>query len=108
MVTALLVKSGFDQLIGSPGDSALDTAALFGGGLAGVIVLGAWLRWRGHYDAEVLGQSYVHAVRMLLFRHVTRIGADGARQMSRGAIVLRFRRRPDRPAEIGSAWDWPA
>lgn len=90
VVTALLVKSGFDQLIGRPGDSALDTAALFGGGLAGVIVLGAWLRWRGHYDAEVLGQSYVHAVRMLLFRHVTRIGADGARQMSRGAIVLRF------------------
>ena len=94
VATALLVKQGFDQLIANPGAAGAAGSAnamlLFGAGLLGAILAGAWLRWRGHLDAEILGQSYVHAVRMTLFRHVAGIGADGARQMSRGAIVLRF------------------
>lgn len=87
---AMLVKLGFDTLV-TPGQAfSLETAATFGGGFMAVIAAAAWLRWRSHLDAEHLGQSYVHAVRLKLFRHLTRIGADGARQMSRGAVVLRF------------------
>ncbi len=87
---ALLVKLGFDTLV-TPGRSfSLESAAGFGGGFAAIIAAAAWLRWRSHLDAEQLGQGYVHALRLKLFRHLTRIGADGARQMSRGAVMLRF------------------
>ncbi len=87
---AMLVKLGFDTLVTSGQPPSTENAAIFGGGFLAVIAAAAWLRWRSHLDAEHLGQGYVHAVRLRLFRHLTRIGADGARQMSRGAVVLRF------------------
>jgi ABC-type multidrug transport system fused ATPase/permease subunit len=90
VISALLVKNGFDSLVTSEAPLTLHKALYFGGGLMAAILFGALLRWRGHLDAERLGQAYVHAVRVTLFRHVARIGADGARQMSRGAIMLRF------------------
>ena len=90
VVSALLVMRGFDSLIAGAEALSLRTSLIFGGGLMAAILAGAWLRWRGHVDAEQLGQGYVHAVRMKLFRHIARIGADGARQMSRGAMMLRF------------------
>ena len=90
VATALLVKNGFDRLIAPQAPLPLREAGVFAGGLSLAIALGAWLRWRGHLDAEHLGQGYVHALRLRLFHHVARIGAEGARQMSRGAIVLRF------------------
>ena len=87
---AMLVKLGFDTLV-TPGQPfSLENAVTFGGGFAAIIAAAAWLRWRSHLDAEHLGQGYVHALRLRLFRHLTRIGADGARQMSRGAVILRF------------------
>ncbi|MCG8400597.1 MAG: hypothetical protein MJA84_03265, partial [Firmicutes bacterium] len=90
VATAMLVKNGFDQMIGSDAGLPLGEMALFAGGLCLAILGGAWLRWRGHLDAEQLGQGYVHSLRLRLFKHLARIGSDGARQMSRGAIVLRF------------------
>ena len=90
VATALLVKNGFDRLIAPQTPLPLREAVLLAAGLSLAIAIGAWLRWRGHLDAEHLGQSYVHALRLRLFRHVAGIGAEGARQMSRGAIVLRF------------------
>ena len=90
VATALLVKNGFDRLISPQAPLQLREAGLFAAGLSLAIAVGAWLRWRGHLDAEHLGQGYVHALRLRLFRHIARIGAEGARQMSRGAIVLRF------------------
>ncbi len=90
VATALLVKNGFDRLIAPQAPLPLREAVLFAAGLSLAIAFGAWLRWRGHLDAEHLGQGYVHALRLRLFRHLARIGAEGARQMSRGAIVLRF------------------
>ena len=90
VASALLVKDGFDALVTSGEPLSPERGLVFGGGLLAAVGAGAWLRWRGHVDAEELGQGYVHAVRMRLFRHISGIGADGARQMSRGAIVLRF------------------
>ena len=90
VATALLVKHGFDSLISSRAPLSLAAALAFGGGLIATILLTAWLRWRSQLDGELLGQSYIHAVRMALFSHIARIGAEGSRQMSRGAIVLRF------------------
>ncbi len=87
---ALLVQRGFDTLVTAREPLSLASAAGFGGGLAASILMTAWLRWRSQLDAEHLGQSYVHSVRMTLFQHLVAIGAEGARQMSRGAIMLRF------------------
>ena len=90
VITAMLVKSSFDQLINPAEPVATATWLWLISALLMTLASGAWLRWRGHMDAEQLGQGYVHAVRLRLFRHVTRIGASGARQMSRGALMLRF------------------
>jgi ATP-binding cassette, subfamily B, bacterial len=90
VATAILVKQGFDQLVGVKQTPSREAVLYFAGALGAITVATSWLRWRGHLDAEILGQSYVHAVRTRLFRHVSRIGAEGARQMSKGALMLRF------------------
>jgi len=90
VATAILVQRSFDSLVLSTATTSGWDVAFFGLALLAVIGASAWLRWRGHVDAEVLGQDYVHAVRKRLFRHLTRIGADGARHMSKGALMLRF------------------
>ncbi len=90
VLTALLVKRGFDTLVLSSAAADFASAGVFAGGLTLCIIVTAWLRWRSQVDAEELGQSYIHSVRLTLFRHIAMIGAEGARQMSRGAIVLRF------------------
>ena len=90
VLTALLVKRGFDNLVLSNTATDFASTGVFAAGLTLCIIATAWLRWRSQVDAEELGQSYIHSVRLTLFRHIAMIGAEGARQMSRGAIVLRF------------------
>ncbi|MGB0847923.1 MAG: ABC transporter ATP-binding protein [Thiolinea sp.] len=87
---ALLVQQSFDTLITPSG--AVDKSAvwLMGAGLLAAVIVNAGLRWRGHVDAEQLGQSYVHAVRLRLFKHIINIGAEGAKQMGKGSVMLRF------------------
>jgi ABC-type multidrug transport system fused ATPase/permease subunit len=90
VATALLVKRSFDQLMEPGADSSAASNLEPAAALVAMLAMSAWLRWRGHVDAEQLGQGYVHSVRTRLFRHVASIGADGARKMSRGALMLRF------------------
>jgi ABC-type multidrug transport system fused ATPase/permease subunit len=87
---AMLIERAFDRLIQAGPPPSLDSFLLFGAGLAASVSATAWLRWRGHVDAERLGQDYVHAVRLRLFRHLARIGAAGAGRLSRGSLMLRF------------------
>ncbi len=91
VATALLVRQGFDELV-IRSSATLDGSGLVSLtlGMLSATLLTAWLRWRGNVDAESLGQGYIHSLRLHLFLHLTRIGADGARQMSRGALMLRF------------------
>lgn len=90
VASALLIKRAFNTLVDAASPALFRDTLVFSGLLALTVLLNALLRWRGHIDAEMLGQSYVHAVRVRLFQHVARIGADGARQMSKGALMLRF------------------
>lgn len=90
VATALLVRQGFDALLIASAPDALGGVLAMVAALLAVVGVNAWLRWRGNLDAERLGQGYVHAVRMRLFRHIVSIGAEGARQISRGALLLRF------------------
>ena len=87
---ALLVKHGFDRLVIAPAPQNTESIGLLAVSMVAAVAATAWLRWRGNLDAERLGQGYVHAVRLCLFRHIVAIGAEGARQMSRGALMLRF------------------
>ena len=90
VATALLVRSGFDGLIregiGGEGPQGL----LLVGGLIGIAAVTAALRYREHLDAERVGQSYVHALRVRLYRHLLRAGPGVAGKISRGAVTLRF------------------
>lgn len=90
VATALLVRYGFDRLVMGAGALDLQAAGSLAAAFIAANLATSWLRWRGGVDAERLGQDYVHAVRMRLFRHATELGADGARQMSNGAMMLRF------------------
>jgi ABC-type multidrug transport system fused ATPase/permease subunit len=90
VATALLAQTGFDRLVS--GGAAVETSGFLGlvGGLVAIAAANAWLRYREHLDAERVGQSYVHALRLRLFHHLLRIGPGVAGKMSRGAITLRF------------------
>ncbi|GAB4223603.1 MAG: ABC transporter ATP-binding protein [Kiloniellaceae bacterium] len=90
VATALLVRSGFDALITTGAGGEGLQGMLVVGGLIGIAAASAALRFREHLDAERVGQSYVHALRVRLYRHLLRIGPGSADKISRGAVTLRF------------------
>lgn len=90
VATALLVRSGFDGLIAQGAVADQQGALLIIAGLIGIAATNALLRYREHLDAERVGQSYVHALRTRLYRHLLRLGPGVATKMSRGAVTLRF------------------
>ena len=88
VVIALSVREAFDELVGA---QAGTSAGLRTAGIAlGALALGALLRWREFLESERLAQSYVHAVRVQVFRHAIRLGEAGMAQTSRSAVLLRF------------------
>lgn len=90
VASAFLLKSGVDAFL-EPGSDATHASALRTGALlVASIVCAALLRYRSFVDAERLGQSYVHDVRVKLFRHVLRNGRLQAGRKSNGALLLRF------------------
>jgi len=95
VATGWFVRLGFDALSSgraAPAGGPSPEPSLGVATLVVAVLLGAaaWLRWRGHVDAERLGQSYVHALRKRLFRHIIRVGSSGLAGMSRGSVTLRF------------------
>lgn len=88
VVIALSVRHAFDALNGGEGtsDSGFATAATAIAALA----CGAILRWREFLESEKLAQSYIHAVRVQVFRHALRLGEAGMAQTSKSAVLLRF------------------
>lgn len=89
VATALLVQNGFDALLGEDGASA-QHGLLLVAALVGIAAVNAALRYREHLDAERVGQSYVHALRLRLYRHLLRVGPGITGKISRGAVALRF------------------
>jgi ATP-binding cassette, subfamily B, bacterial len=88
VVLALSVKEAFDELVGAhAGSSAGMRTAMIA---IVALTLGAVLRWREFLESEKLAQSYVHAVRVSVFRHALRLGEAGMAQTSRSAVLLRF------------------
>ncbi len=88
VVLALSVREAFDELVGAhAGNTAGPWTAVIA---LAALSLGAVLRWREFLEAEKLAQSYVHAVRVRVFRHAIRLGDAGMAQTSRSAVLLRF------------------
>ncbi len=88
--TVLIIRMGFDRLIVS--NQVVDNAPVLkiGAGLCFCAIMLGWLLTRERIDAEKIGQNYIHRIRMMLFRHMSRLGLRTLQQRSRGGVLLRF------------------
>lgn len=88
--TAFAVQAAFDRLVAGASGRSMGTVAMLGAGLAAAAAATAYLRSRERFDAERLGQSYVHAVRMAMYEHLSAIAPRELEGRSRGGVMLRF------------------
>ncbi len=88
-INALIIRYAFDRLMS---DQALLHRHLvwIGLGMTGVAVAAGGLQYAERIIAEKLGQSYVHSLRMRLFRHITRMHPRDLHKRRRGAVMLKF------------------
>ena len=85
-VAAFATRDVFAALGGSATD--LPVLALASIAAAGLMI--AVLRYSERVVAERVGQDYVAALRLLLFRHLTRVSARDLAERRNGALSLRF------------------
>ncbi|MEA3363686.1 MAG: ABC transporter ATP-binding protein [Thermodesulfobacteriota bacterium] len=90
IITVLLVRMAFDRLITTTAQAEQGLILKVGVGLCCTAVALGWLQVIERVDAERMGQSYIHQIRMLLFRHMSHLDPRTLQNRSRGGIVLRF------------------
>lgn len=90
IATILLIRLAFDHLITTSRSGELNLILEIGSGLIVTAVCMGWLCMMERVDAERMGQSYIHQVRMTLFKHLSTLAPRALQRRSRGAIVLRF------------------
>jgi ABC-type multidrug transport system fused ATPase/permease subunit len=90
IATILLIRLAFDHLITTSLAGELNLILWIGSGLIVTAVCMGWLCMMERVDAERMGQSYIHQVRMTLFKHLSTLAPRALQRRSRGAIVLRF------------------
>jgi len=90
IATILLIRLAFDHLITTSQAGELKLILGIGSGLIVTAVCMGWLCMMERVDAERMGQSYIHQVRMTLFKHLSTLAPRALQKRSRGAIVLRF------------------
>jgi ABC-type multidrug transport system fused ATPase/permease subunit len=90
IATILLIRLAFDHLITTSQAGELNLTLRIGSGLIVTAVCIGWLRMMERVDAERMGQSYIHQVRLTLFKHLSTLAPRALQRRSRGAIVLRF------------------
>ncbi|MDQ3946633.1 MAG: ABC transporter ATP-binding protein/permease [Actinomycetota bacterium] len=91
LATALLVKAAVNRAV-QPGRAAWDgwTSVSFGAGLALAALVAAGLRSAERVEAERLGQSYAHRLRLVLYDHMSQISPRVLQRRSQGGVALRF------------------
>ncbi|MDJ0768964.1 MAG: ABC transporter ATP-binding protein [Ilumatobacter sp.] len=87
IAAAVVVESAFSQL-GQP--QTIGSVAQVAASLLGVATIAAALRGRERIDAERLGQSYCHDLRMHLVDRLTAMSPRSLHLRSTGATALRF------------------
>ena len=88
--TALLVKAAFDRLVRGGASGSASALLPYIAALAVAAALVGWLRSRERIDAERLGQSYVHTLRLTLFARLSSLAPRALEQRSQGGVMLRF------------------
>jgi ABC-type multidrug transport system fused ATPase/permease subunit len=88
-INALIIRYAFDRLMSEL--AMLDRHMVWIGlGMTGVAAATGGLQYGERIVAEKLGQSYVHSLRMRLFRHITRMHPRDLQKRRRGAVMLKF------------------
>ncbi|HUS54587.1 MAG TPA: ABC transporter ATP-binding protein [Thermohalobaculum sp.] len=91
--TAFVVKNAFDTVATKAPNFGTDwQPSQFGplGILAGIALFLAWLRRCELIEAEKLGQSFTHAVRLVLYDRLGSLTPRDLQKQSRGGHLLRF------------------
>ena len=88
-VNAMLIRHAFDHFIQGEDIRNADVFWLaLAMCMAGLST--AWLQMRERVTAEKLGQSYIHSLRMRLFRQVSRMDPRLLQKRRKGAVMLKF------------------
>ncbi|MCK5244119.1 MAG: hypothetical protein KAJ90_02530, partial [Desulfobacterales bacterium] len=85
IATILLIRLAFDHLITTSQAGELNLTLGIGSGLIVTAVCMGWLSRMERVDAERMGQSYIHQVRMTLFKHLSTLAPRALQRRSRGA-----------------------
>lgn len=85
---ALLMKTGLDRAFAGVASGDSRRTYLLFASLALCALAAGVLKWFAHVEAERIGQSYAHALRMRLFRRLVAAGAQP--KGKRGAVLLRL------------------
>ncbi len=88
-LNAMLIQYTFDHFVyeKAPLHSHFMWVAL---AMGATILVNGWLQRDERLTAEKLGQSYIHSLRMRLFRHVSRLDPRLLQRRRRGAVMLKF------------------
>lgn len=84
----LLMKAALDRALMGAEAPGSQPAGVLLGALAACAGAAGLLKWLTHVEAERIGQSYAHALRMRLFRRLVAAGAQPKGE--RGAVLLRL------------------
>jgi ABC-type multidrug transport system fused ATPase/permease subunit len=88
--TALLAKAAFDRLAKGGTQASVDALLPYAGGLAGAALVIGFLRARERGDAERLGQSYAHDIRVAMYRQLSSLAPRALQTRAQGTVMLRF------------------
>ncbi len=90
IATVMLVRYGFDALVGQERQAWQELIIYLGSGLLICALFGAWLKIRERIEAERIGQDYVHKLRMTLYKRLSVLSSRALQRRGRGGILLRF------------------
>jgi ABC-type multidrug transport system fused ATPase/permease subunit len=88
--TALLARAAFDRLTKGGAQASVDALLPYAGGLACAALVLGFLRARERSDAERLGQSYAHDIRVAMYRRLSSLGPRALQTKAQGTVMLRF------------------
>jgi ABC-type bacteriocin/lantibiotic exporter with double-glycine peptidase domain len=84
------VRHAFDRLVRHSGTVTVELYAIIGFGFLVAAAGSGWLRARERYDAERLGQHYVHSLRLALYDRLSAMSPRMLQRRTHGAVILRF------------------
>ena len=88
-LNAMLIRHAFDHFI-QGGDVSKAHVAWLAAAMCATGLSAGWFQMIERVTAEKLGQSYIHSLRMRLFRQVSRMDPRMLQKRRKGAVMLKF------------------